>query len=324
LELRPDLLEDISQRLASRGRAVGENNRRQSFVPQGAVALPNPVGTAPGFVVGADQGPTLVCLPGVPFEMEEIWRSGVEPILHKRFPSKGGLAIRVLKCVGAGESEVDRLLGETVAGTATASIAFQLVGGEVHLRLVGQGTSEEAARGALGPLEAKVRSRLGRLIYGNDGDTLAGVLVSRLKALGERLSVVEGATAGALISALAQADPEGAVFIGGQLVPEAAILRALGGDGAKEKKEGEARALALARKVAREAEAVFGLAATGAVEFAEAEMTATYWVAAVWGVQERIRAIKTSGPVGLINRRAALAALDVGRRLAHGWPEAGP
>lgn len=322
LELRSDLLEAISRRLASHGRAVGENNRRQALVPEGATTLPNPVGTAPGFLVEMEAGPVLVCLPGVPFELERVWLSEVEPILRRRFACQGTLAIRVLKCVGAGESEVDRLLGQLAAGTATASLAFQLVGGEIHLRLVGQGSDEESARASLEPLEAEVRSRLGRLIYGQDGDTLSAVLLGRLRELGERLAALEVSTGGALLSALAEADPAGAVFAGGRLVPASSLRKDFPAGGTEEDREEEARALA--RRTAKEAGAGFGIALTGALESRGAEAAATYWMAASWGGEERVRLVRTSGPKELIHRRAALGALDVARRLAHGWPETGP
>lgn len=324
LELREELVEPIRERLASRGRAMSDNNRRQALIPEGALALPNPVGTAPGFIVGAEEGPMLVCLPGIPFEMERVWRLAVEPVMKGRFPALGALAVRVLKCVGAGESEIDRLLGEAALGTTTASLAFQLVRGEIHVRLMGQGGVQEAAAGALDAFEAEVRSRLGRLIYGSDDDTLASVVLGRLKELGCRAAAVEGATAGALSSALAEADPEGAVFLGGRVTTEAALETGLEKGEQPEPTGGEERALALARGAAQEAGAEVGLAACGEIEGSGPEPAATYYVAVAWGDKKRSRTVRTSGPKALINRRAALAALDMARRLLAGWPETGP
>ncbi|MEE8209563.1 MAG: CinA family nicotinamide mononucleotide deamidase-related protein [bacterium] len=324
LEFRAELVEPIRRRLAERGRPFAEANERQAFLPAGAEALPNPVGTAPGFAVETDDGPLLICLPGVSFEMEQMWRSSVEPLLRGRFPRRGALAVRVLKCVGAGESTVDELLGELTSGTATATVAFQLVVGEVHLRLVGHGVTDDAAREAIVPLEAKVRSRLGRLLYGHDDDTLASVVVRDLRERGERLSTVEGATGGALALALATADPDGAVFIGGRVATEAVLWGALGGGRIPEPPESEARALALAREAAGGTEAAVGLASTGLVRMGHPEPAATYHLAVVRGVEERVRALATSGPLPVIHRRAALGALDLIRRLLHGWSTAGP
>ncbi|MFQ5893752.1 MAG: CinA family protein, partial [Nitrospinota bacterium] len=299
-------------------------HRRQAFVPAGAEELPNLVGTAPGFVVETDSGPLLICLPGVSHEVEQMWRSAVEPILRRRFPAREALAVRVLKCVGAGESAIDQLLGELAAGTATATVAFQLVGGEVHLRLVGRGPTEAAAWASLTPLEAEVRSRLGRLLYGQDDDTLAGVLVRALEERGEQLTTVEGATGGALALALATADLEGAVFIGGRVAPETVLWSALGGGASPEAPEAEARTLALAHQAAHQTGAAVALASTGVVRVDPPEPAATYHLAAVRGGQERVGALSTSGPLTLIHRRAALGALDLVRRLLNDWPPAGP
>lgn len=324
LELREELLEPIRERLASRGRAMSDNNRRQALIPEGALALANPVGTAPGFIIGADGGPMLVCLPGIPFEMERVWRLSVEPVLKSRFPAQGALAVRVLKCVGAGESEIDRLLGEAALGTTTASLAFQLARGEIHVRLMGQGGGEEAAGGALDAFEAEVRARLGRLIYGGDDDTLASVVVGRLRELGCRVATQEGVTAGALSSALAEADTEGIVFLVGRVAGEAALQSSFTKGAQTEPSSGEERALALAEWAALEAGAEVGLAACGELKRGEPEPTATYYLAVAWGERKRSQVVRTSGPMALINRRAALTALDMTRRLLNGWPETGP
>ncbi len=324
LELRPELLEPIRRRLAARGRNMGENNRRQAYLPAGAQALPNPVGTAPGFVLGGEGGALLICLPGIPFEMERVWRDSVEGLVRSRFPDRGALAVRVLKCIGAGESEVARLLGDVALGTATAALSFQLVGGEIHVRIVGQGSTEEAAWEGTRPVETAVRGRLGRLIYGHDDDTLASVVVGELQALGERVAAVEGASGGALLAALAGADPEGRVFVGGRVAPERSLWLTVAGSEGEEPPDGEARALSLARAAARKAGVVVGAAVTGAVAHAPAEPEAVYYLAGVWGERERVAVLTTSGPRDLIRRRAALGALDLLRRLLAGWPEAGP
>lgn len=324
LEHRAELVEPIRRRLAERGRPFSDANQRQALLPAGAEALANSVGTAPGFTVETDDGPLLACLPGVSFEMEQMWQSSLEPLLRRRFPKRGAMAVRVLKCVGAGESTVDDLLGELTSGTATATVAFQLVGGEVHLRLVGQGATEAAAREAIAPLEAKVRSRLGRLIYGHDDDTLAGVVVRGLRERAERLSTVESTTGGALALALATADSDGAVFVGGRVAPEALIWGPLEKVTAPKPFEAESRTLALAREAVEETGAAVGLASTGLVRTSHPEPQATYHFAVVRGDEERLKSYATSGPLPVIHRRAALSALDLVRRFLHGWPTAGP
>ena len=55
--------------------------RKMATLPDGAVPLPNPIGTAPGVTIKV--GPTrLVSLPGVPSEMKAIFTGSVIPILR--------------------------------------------------------------------------------------------------------------------------------------------------------------------------------------------------------------------------------------------------
>ena len=46
---RAELWEEIQDRFRAYGRAPSENNKRQAYLPQGAVVIHNPVGTAPAF-----------------------------------------------------------------------------------------------------------------------------------------------------------------------------------------------------------------------------------------------------------------------------------
>ena len=50
LEFRQDLMDQIAEIFRRAGYRMSENNRRQAYVPAGSQAIPNPVGTAPGFI----------------------------------------------------------------------------------------------------------------------------------------------------------------------------------------------------------------------------------------------------------------------------------
>ena len=51
LVIDPDLLDEIERRFRSRGFIMPSNNERQAYMPEGAVAVQNPNGTAPSFIV---------------------------------------------------------------------------------------------------------------------------------------------------------------------------------------------------------------------------------------------------------------------------------
>ena len=50
-EFRPELWEQIVKRISLYGKKPSENQKRQAYVPEGAIALENPVGTAPCFIL---------------------------------------------------------------------------------------------------------------------------------------------------------------------------------------------------------------------------------------------------------------------------------
>ena len=82
-QLDPAVLERLERRFASRGYRMSANNRRQAMVPAGAVAVPNPRGTAPGWWVERD-GKIIIAMPGVPSEMTRMWEREALPRLRAR------------------------------------------------------------------------------------------------------------------------------------------------------------------------------------------------------------------------------------------------
>ncbi len=63
------LMDQIEERLRRRGFAVSPNNRKQAFLPAGAIPIENRRGTAPGFILEGEPG-TIIAMPGVPAELE--------------------------------------------------------------------------------------------------------------------------------------------------------------------------------------------------------------------------------------------------------------
>ena len=59
LEFHPELWEQITARIARYGRIPTENQKRQAYIPKGAIVIENPVGTAPAFIVEISPLPDL-------------------------------------------------------------------------------------------------------------------------------------------------------------------------------------------------------------------------------------------------------------------------
>ena len=107
LVVYPECMAHIEALFARWGRQVSENNRRQAYLPAGSIAIENPVGTAPGFILETEDG-TIIALPGVPREMERLMQDTVLPYLRAHTDGEPVMIkARVLRTVGQGESWID-------------------------------------------------------------------------------------------------------------------------------------------------------------------------------------------------------------------------
>lgn len=192
----PELLAWLRGLYESRGRAMPETNRKQTWLIPSAEALANPVGTAPGWFVRTN-GKFIVALPGPPREMQKMWREQVLPRLP--LPTRA-LWHTTIHTQGIGESNIAEILGD-LTKTANPSVATYARKTGVDVRVAASAENEDAARTLAAPVLAQVQELLGKWTWGFDSDTLAGA-VSRGLA-GRTLGVIEAGSAGALCTLLA-------------------------------------------------------------------------------------------------------------------------
>lgn len=214
-EFRPELWEQIQERFARFRRQATENNRRQAYIPRGAVAIENPVGTAPAFRVETERS-VVIALPGVPGEVEVLLETEVLPYLRSRLGLEAVIFGRVLHTAGVGESWLDERIGDLeTMGNPTVGIAAHP--GLVDVRITAKAPDAARAAAAIAPLEAVVRERLGQAVFGADEETLEQVTLRGLSRNGWTLVTVEQGTAGGLTTLLAN---EGGPFLQGEVIPQ--------------------------------------------------------------------------------------------------------
>ena len=214
-EFRPELWEQIQERFRRYNRLPTENNKRQAYLPKGATAIENPVGTAPAFVI--EQGNRVVLsLPGVPREMEYLLEHAVMPYLRQRFHLKGTIKSRVIHTAGVGESMIDELIAD-LETNSNPTVGMAAHSGQVDVRVTAKADSDEQAEQLIQPIEATIRQRLGDWVYGVDGETLEDVALKHLQRKGWSLVVVEAGLGGLLIRRLAGVN---GLFLGGEMLAE--------------------------------------------------------------------------------------------------------
>ena len=211
----PALQAELRAWFASRGMTMPERNQKQAWLIPSAEALPNPNGTAPGWFVrvapAAEAGGEadrreegariLVAMPGVPREMTRMWDAEVEP----RLPARAAIRSRTVKLLGIGEGSVEEALGELVRSTSPTVATYAKADG-VHVRITDRDADVVARNARIGAMEQEVRRRLGRFVWGTDGETLGGVVGAALATRGWRLATAESITGGEIARLLSEAD----------------------------------------------------------------------------------------------------------------------
>lgn len=321
LALDQALLARLEERFRRLGRAMPDTNRSQAEVPDGAVILPNPRGTAPGLWLEDAAGRVAILLPGVPHELRGLLVEEVLPrLVARRAPADPVRVVRsrTVRTTGLAESALAERAGPVEAALAPLSLAY-LPGLEgVDLRLTAWGLAPAEADALLERGAARLREALGTRCYGEGDDDLAAVVLARLRQAGERLAVAESCTGGLLGGRLTAIPGASDVFVGGVIAYDDAVKRALlDVPPAVLERHGavsEDTVLAMAQGAQRRFGVACALAITGIAGPAGGtpeKPVGTVWLAVRRG--ERGRAVRRvfPGPRDNVRARSAQAALDL-------------
>lgn len=193
----------LEERFERFGVQMTENNYVQALIPEGAIVIDNPVGTAPGFIVESAKS-TVIAVPGVPREMKALMTETVLPYLRQR-GGEGVIRRRVLRTIGIGESAIDTLMTDLLQqNNPTVGLAAHT--GQVDVRIAARGSSATEVESMLDALEAEVRKRIGQYIYTDTpGASYETVIVQRLQQAGATLAICENNTQGTLAERLRKA-----------------------------------------------------------------------------------------------------------------------
>jgi len=203
LVFQPHLMEQIEAMFKRRGFRMAENNRRQAYIPEGAIPIENPKGTAPGFIMEYPKG-SILSIPGVPFEMEYLMENTVIPYVRKRFDLKHEIIrYKVLRACGLGESAIGLQIKDLMKEGNNPSVGTLASLGDIKIRITAKANHPGEATAMIQRVEEEIRNRLGNLIYGVDDETLQGNITRELEKFRLTLSVVEAFTGGNISQKLA-------------------------------------------------------------------------------------------------------------------------
>ena len=216
------IVQHIEQFFASRKRLMPASTRVQALVPEGALVLPNPNGTAPGLameVAGNSAKFTqpstprwLIMLPGPPRELRPMFDTSVVPLLKRVIPLADSYACRTLRTCGIGESAVEEIVGALLKPLVHEGLDLGYCAriGQVDIRL--------AARGERGALlirqgEVIVRAQLADHIFGEDDEQLETVIVKLLAERKQTLALAESCTGGGIANRITNVPGSSSVLL---------------------------------------------------------------------------------------------------------------
>lgn len=207
LVFSPALWEQILERFKAYGRQPTENNRRQAYVPEKAIPVHNPVGTAPCFIVEIGKA-CVVSLPGVPSEMKFVLHQSIIPYLAQKFDLQSQIIkATVLHTASMGESVIDELIGD-LEQYANPTVGLLAHPGQVDIRVTAKAPSAAEAVELSNPVVEDLLQRLGDNIYGKDEQTLEGIITEAFNERAQSLDVLEYGSNGSLIERIQSAHPQ--------------------------------------------------------------------------------------------------------------------
>jgi nicotinamide-nucleotide amidase len=227
LRLHEPSIRAMEERFRRLGRPMSENNRRQAILPSRAHVMPNPNGTAPGFIATRADGKFIACMPGVPREMRAMLADQLIPWLVQRFSLHDAIYTRTLHTVGIGESEVDRRIEDLFREYENPKIAVLAHVWRVDVKVMAKAPDRATAEAMIAPVAAQLRERIGSGYFGDDATTLGGAILEALTARALSVGVAESVTGGALADAFVQVPGASRVFRGGIVAYDNAVKESL-------------------------------------------------------------------------------------------------
>ena len=199
LELDEELFEKIEDQFKKRGMSMPSNNKRQAFMPKGAAAITNKIGTAAG-IRAERKGKFIFVMPGVPYEMKLMFEESVLPEIMKLTGKEGDVikVIRKLNCFGAGESKIAEMLSDLADRDRNPQINYTVDLGVVTIHTTATGSSMEQAKKLADKDEEIINERLGNLIFSSGESSLEEVVGQLLIQKKKTIATAESCTGGLL------------------------------------------------------------------------------------------------------------------------------
>jgi nicotinamide-nucleotide amidase len=215
---REEVMDQMAERLKRSKKELNPGNRKQALLPQGAAVLRNDWGTAPGVHLQPREGQHVFLMPGVPREMEGLFRVRITPYLSEHFGGKRCVLVKHYHSFALPESIVGERLRDLMRAGLNPDVGTRVAGGIVTVRVVASAEDPATAQKLLEPVAARVRAALADHLFGEDEVTLAEAAARALMERRLTVACAESCTAGLVSALLARVPGVSAVLTEGAVV----------------------------------------------------------------------------------------------------------
>ena len=223
MRLDDEVLRDVTEIFARKGKVVTELNRKQAEVPEKCIVIRNANGTAPGMWFN-ENGKIYVSIPGVPYEALAM----VENFILPKIKAENNLPFIfhfTIHTQGVGESYLAEMIADWEDSLATENIklAYLPAPGIVRLRLSGYGNNEQLVRGAVMKKKEELMPLISEFVYGfeeygKNPPLIQQVLGDILLQNQKKISLAESCTGGYMAHLLTSI-PGSSAYFNGCIVP---------------------------------------------------------------------------------------------------------
>ncbi|MCL1079086.1 CinA family nicotinamide mononucleotide deamidase-related protein [Parashewanella spongiae] len=187
----------LTQWFAKNQRPMPVNNLKQAMLPESAIMVDNPVGTACGFRVKLNRA-WLFFTPGVPFELKRMVTDQFIPFIKNEFDLDKPVKVTKLLTIGGGESFLAEKL-QDIHLPEGIELGYRSSMPYIEIKIFARG---EKAIAHLDSVAAEINICLADLIVAKNQLSLAAELHQLLLDSGKTLAIAESCTGGMLSSQL--------------------------------------------------------------------------------------------------------------------------
>ena len=191
-----------------------EEYKKQALIPEGASVLYNDNGTATGFIIRRDNK-EIVCLPGVPREMQSMLNKYLEIYAEQQIADEGCTLTRYLHTFGISERAVEDIVKDSLVKEGQMKAMTLVLDGIVTINILTTTTKREYAVKILDTVEEDIRNKCGHAVFGAGDETLEYAVAMLLHKSNKTIAVAESCTGGLVSDKLTNIPGISEFFLGG-------------------------------------------------------------------------------------------------------------